>query len=82
MCGRYRRKSSKRAITDEFTFTGEFVALPVAPDEDIRPTTFQPIIRQNKDTGLRDLARWGFVPGWHKPDEKFRPPRSTHDLRA
>jgi len=82
MCGRYKRKSDKQAIADAFHVTGEYGTFPVAPDDDIRPTTFQPIIRQNKDTGLRDLiqARWGFVPGWQKPDEKFPP--TTFNARS
>jgi putative SOS response-associated peptidase YedK len=56
------------------------VILP--PDDDIRPTTMQSIIRVNKDSGERDLimARWGFVPSWQKPDEKFPP--TTFNARS
>jgi putative SOS response-associated peptidase YedK len=43
------------------------VILP--PDDDIRPTTVQPIIRVNKDSGERDLvmARWGVISSVQKP---------------
>jgi putative SOS response-associated peptidase YedK len=42
-------------------------ALPDA-DYNIAPTTFQPVIRQSKDTGEREiiLARWGLVPFFTK----------------
>ncbi|SEB85652.1 Putative SOS response-associated peptidase YedK [Terriglobus roseus] len=55
---------------------------PLAPDDDIRPTTMQPIVRENRDTGQRDLvlARWGFIPPWQKPGEK--PPPTTFNARS
>lgn len=40
------------------------------PEEDynIAPTTYQPIIRANRDTGERELAsaRWGLIPFFTK----------------
>jgi len=37
-------------------------------DYNVAPTTFQPIIRQSKDSGERELilARWGLVPFFTK----------------
>jgi putative SOS response-associated peptidase YedK len=82
MCGRYKRKSDKQAIATAFHVKGGLEDLILAPDDDIRPTTTQPIIRVNKESGERDLvmARWGFVPSWHKPTEKFPP--TTFNARA
>ena len=82
MCGRYKRKRDKQEIADLFHVNGSITELPILPEDDIRPTTVQPIIRQNRDTGERDLvaARWGFVPGWHKPGERFPP--TTFNARA
>jgi putative SOS response-associated peptidase YedK len=64
MCGRYVRKSGKQKIAEAFN------AKPVGdlpmPDADynIAPTTHQPIIRESRDTGEREivLARWGLIP--------------------
>ncbi len=64
MCGRYVRRSDKQKIAEHF-----HARLPDAlplPDTDynVAPTTHQPIIRQNRETGERELllARWGLVP--------------------
>jgi putative SOS response-associated peptidase YedK len=82
MCGRYKRRSDKQAIVTALHVNGSIGDFTLTPDADIRPTTFQSIVRQNKDTGLSDLvlARWGFVPGWHKAEEKFPP--TTFNARA
>lgn len=82
MCGRYKRTSDKQALATAFQVHGDLTDVVFPPDDDIRPTTFQPIIRVNKDTGERDLvaARWGFVPSWLKPGEKFPP--TTFNARA
>ncbi|SDE96860.1 SOS response-associated peptidase [Terriglobus roseus] len=82
MCGRYKRKSDKQAIATAFHVNGHLDSVILPPDDDVRPTTMQPIIRLNRDTGERDLvmARWGFIPSWHKPDEKFPP--TTFNARA
>jgi putative SOS response-associated peptidase YedK len=82
MCGRYKRKSDKKRIAEAMSVDGHVFEEPLADDEDIRPTSMQPIVRQNRDTGLRDLvlARWGFVPPWQKPGEK--PPPTTFNARS
>lgn len=68
MCGRYVRKKDKRAIAK--TFNVFDVPELAMPDEDynIAPTTYQPIIRESKDTGERELvsARWGLIPFFTK----------------
>lgn len=73
MCGRYQRKSDKQRLAEAFHLTGGLDGVELLPDEDVRPTTVQPIIRANRDTGERDLvlARWGFVPGWQRPQNRL-----------
>ena len=73
MCGRYQRKADKQRLAEAFRVTGGLDDLDLTPDDDVRPTTLQPIIRANRETGERDLllARWGFVPGWHKAGAKL-----------
>ena len=73
MCGRYVRKSDKQKIAEAFHVVGGLDELELEPDEDVRPTTVQPMIRANKETGERDLvmARWGFVPAWQKAGERL-----------
>lgn len=82
MCGRYKRKTDKQDIAEIFHVKGNISDLPLPPEDDIRPTMLQPIIRENRETGERDLvaARWGFVPSWQKPGERFPP--TTFNARA
>ena len=81
MCGRYRRKSDKQQIAEVFHESGPGIdSLMLTPNDDIRPTTFQPIIRADEDgSPMMELARWGFVPFFHKA-EKFPP--TTFNARA
>ncbi|RZU35700.1 SOS response-associated peptidase [Edaphobacter modestus] len=69
MCGRYCRRSDKQKIAEHFRAKPEPAELPM-PDADynIAPTTYQPIIRQSRGTGEREmiLARWGLVPFFTK----------------
>jgi putative SOS response-associated peptidase YedK len=64
MCGRYYRKSDKHKIADAFHMkhVGDF-PLP-SWDYNVAPSTMQPVIRANRDTGERELVklRWGLVP--------------------
>jgi putative SOS response-associated peptidase YedK len=66
MCGRYVRRSNKQRIVDYF-HTGATV-FDIPPSYNIAPTTFQPVIRLDRDTGERELAmmRWGLIPSWCK----------------
>lgn len=65
MCGRYVRRSDKQKVAEWFHAHSEPAELPL-PDSDynIAPTTQQPIVRQSRETGERELvlARWGLVP--------------------
>lgn len=62
MCGRYVRRSDKQKIAEHFRAQPSPTELPMPEaDYNIAPTTHQPIIRQSKETGEREmiLARWG-----------------------
>jgi putative SOS response-associated peptidase YedK len=82
MCGRYRRRADKQRIAEALHVDGDLGEFDLLPDEDVRPTTLQPIVRENRDTGQRDLvmARWGFVPSWQKADARL--PVNTFNARA
>ncbi len=65
MCGRYVRRSDKQKIAEYFHAHPQPPELPLAgEDYNVAPTTFQPIIRQSRESGERELilARWGLVP--------------------
>jgi len=64
MCGRYVRSSDKQRIAEHFRLTDP--AAEVFPSYNIAPTSFQPIIRLDDDSGERSLVtmRWGLVPAW------------------
>jgi putative SOS response-associated peptidase YedK len=62
MCGRYYRVEDKQAIAEYFRSNpADDELLP--PGFNIAPTTRQPVIRQGRDTGGRELVgmRWGLV---------------------
>ena len=69
MCGRYVRRSDKQKIAEWFHAGPNPADLPM-PDADynVAPTTHQPIIRQSRESGEREmvLARWGLVPFFTK----------------
>jgi putative SOS response-associated peptidase YedK len=58
-------------LSDE-QFRGELPEF--VPDYNIAPTTFQPVIRLDKETGERELAtmRWGLVPHFAQDLRDFR----------
>ena len=69
MCGRYVRRSDKQKIAEHFHAKPSPPDLPMpGADYNVAPTTHQPIIRQSKETGERELilARWGLVPFFTK----------------
>jgi putative SOS response-associated peptidase YedK len=69
MCGRYYRRSDKQRIGDVFHISDLPSSLVVAEaDYNIAPTTFQPVIRNDRETGERELVlmRWGLVPFFTK----------------
>lgn len=63
MCGRYFRRSEKQAIAERYR-AGKVFAEPLGADYNIAPTTMQPVVRLDRDSGERELAllRWGLVP--------------------
>lgn len=74
MCGRYLRRSDKQSIADAFRLgklPDDFV---LAPDYNIAPTTFQPVIRLNRATHEREVVmmRWGLIPYFAKSAAEFR----------
>ena len=81
MCGRYKRTSDKQRIADSFHVNGPSIeSLVLSPNDDIRPTTFQPIVRTDEGgERVMELARWGFIPFWQK-GVKLPPP--TFNARA
>lgn len=84
MCGRYFRRSDKQRITEAYRLgiVPEDVVLP-GWDFNVAPTTFQPVIRDDKETGERELVlmRWGLVPFFTK-DIKDVKGVSTINARA
>ena len=69
MCGRYVRRSDKQKIAEYFHATPVPAELPLpGADYNVAPTTFQPIVRQSRESGEREivLARWGLVPFFTK----------------
>lgn len=69
MCGRYARRGEKQKIAEWFHAGNNIADIPIA-DEDynVAPTTHQPILRQSRESGERELilARWGLVPFFTK----------------
>ena len=61
MCGRYGRRSDKQRIAETFHAAVDLSELYLAPNDDISPGTFQPVVRVN-DEGQRSLEAmyWGF----------------------
>ena len=61
------RKSTRREIAAWFGAEDHEV-LHWDASYNVAPQTFQPVIRRNRDTGLREivLMRWGLIPYWSK----------------
>jgi putative SOS response-associated peptidase YedK len=83
MCGRYLRRSDKQRIAEAFAVSKGVADVVLPPwDYNVAPTTFQPVIRSDRDTGERELAlmRWGLVPYFAKDLKAFS--FSTINARA
>jgi putative SOS response-associated peptidase YedK len=67
MCGRYVRKSTRREIAHWFGAEDAEI-VEWGESYNVAPQTFQPVVRLNRDTGLREIAlmRWGLIPYWSK----------------
>lgn len=74
MCGRYVRRADKQRIAEAFRVGELPEGFVLPPDYNIAPATFQPVIRLNRDTGLRELVmmRWGLVPHFAKSLEDWK----------
>lgn len=74
MCGRYLRKGDKQKIAEAFHVRDVPASLVVAPDYNVAPTSMQPVIRLNRETGEREmvLMRWGLIPYFAKSATQFK----------
>lgn len=69
MCGRYYRRSDKQKIAEHFHMPGDLCNFVLdRADYNVAPSTFQPVIRNGKQAGRRELVlmRWGLVPHFAK----------------
>jgi putative SOS response-associated peptidase YedK len=69
MCGRYVRKADKQKIAEAFRVKSDVTGLSMPPDDyNVAPSTFQPVIRESKEDGSREmvLMRWGLIPFFTK----------------
>lgn len=83
MCGRYLRRSDKQRISETFHLANGLADLMLPPwDYNVAPTTFQPVIRADRETGERELTlmQWGLVPYFAKDLKAFA--FSTINARA
>ena len=74
MCGRYYRRSHKQKIAEVF-HVSQVDDFPLPPwDYNVAPTSMQPIIRNSRATGERELVslRWGLVPFFTKNPSDIR----------
>jgi putative SOS response-associated peptidase YedK len=74
MCGRYYRRSDKQRIAEAFKVGKLHPGFELSPDYNIAPSTFQPVIRSNVETGERQLAmmRWGLIPAKIADPDSFK----------
>jgi putative SOS response-associated peptidase YedK len=82
MCGRYYSRRQKQEIAERARAKKVFEE-PYLPNFNVAPTTFQPIVRQERDSEERELvlARWGLVPFFAKSLAEFKG-FSTFNARA
>jgi len=69
MCGRYYRQSDKQRIAEEFQAINDLTGVSTPPaDYNVAPSTFQPVIRESREDGTRELVlmRWGLIPFFTK----------------
>jgi putative SOS response-associated peptidase YedK len=64
MCGRYLTRAQKQEIASRFRVGTNVFDDPLPPNFNVAPSTFQPIIRLERDSNQREmvLARWGLIP--------------------
>jgi putative SOS response-associated peptidase YedK len=73
MCGRYATKRDKQKLAEAFHAKRVFDD-PFAPNFNVAPSTFQPVIREEKDSAEREmvLMRWGLVPFFAKSLKEWK----------
>jgi putative SOS response-associated peptidase YedK len=75
MCGRYYSLFDKQQVAEYFHVrrTPDNFG-PIAPNYNIAPETFQPVIRKSHETRERELVmmRWGIVPCFAKTEDEFK----------
>ena len=74
MCGCYYRQSDKQKIAETFHVARWAPDVHLAPDYNIAPSTFQPIIRSSPEDGEREvvLMRWGLIPAKVADPDAFK----------
>ena len=74
MCGRYYRVSDKQRIAEAFHLGRLPEEFEAPPDYNVAPSTFQPVVRAERETGERELVmmRWGMVPYFAKSLAEFK----------
>lgn len=72
MCGRYYRRSDKQRIAEAFK-VGVPPSFEILPDYNVAPTTFQPVVVEDRDTGQRTIRAmyWGLIPHWAEDPKKL-----------
>ena len=82
MCGRYVTKRNKQKIAEAFQ-VGKVFEEPFAENYNVAPSTFQPVIRQERESSEREmvLMRWGLVPFFAKSLSEWKG-FSTIDAKA
>jgi putative SOS response-associated peptidase YedK len=73
MCGRYGRRGDKQNIAEHYAirrheYDPEEHPYAFAPNYNITPDSFQPVVRLSHETGEHEFAlmKWGLVPYWSK----------------
>jgi putative SOS response-associated peptidase YedK len=75
MCGRYYSLFDKQQVAEHFhVHPSRRDSSPIAPNYNVAPDTFQPVIRCSRETGERELVmmRWGIVPWFAKREDEFQ----------
>ena len=72
MCGRYYRRSDKQRIAEAFR-VGVPPSFEILPDYNVAPTTFQPVVVEDRDSGERTIRAmyWGLVPYWSEDPKRL-----------
>jgi hypothetical protein len=75
MCGRYYSLFDKQQVAEHFHVlrTADNVGI-IAPNYNMAPGDFQPVIRRHRNTGERELVMmcWGIVPWFVKSEDEFK----------